>query len=224
MQEPFFDPLMFSGQAPLFPLPGVVLYPQMLLPLHIFEPRYRRMLEVALDGERLIGIVQLKDADAGDFCQAPDVCSMLCLGAIWNVERLPDGRSNLLLLGVSRARIVRELEPREPFRMAELALAPDENLLDEEERHELESRLVVSCQVALSDQPQADDILKRILSSTAELSGLCNAIAACLPMDPAQRQEILETTDVRERAYRVLEWLRRQPGAGGVSASPWSRN
>ena len=61
MREPLFNPGMFSGRAPLFPLPGVVLYPQMLLPLHVFEPRYLRMLEVVLDGERLIGIVQLKE-------------------------------------------------------------------------------------------------------------------------------------------------------------------
>ncbi|MBE7560328.1 LON peptidase substrate-binding domain-containing protein [bacterium] len=228
MKEPLFDPRLFSGKAPLFPLPGVVLYPQMLLPLHVFEPRYRRMLEVALAGERLIGVVQIKETPEETPEEAPpqqpEIFSTLCLAAILHVERLPEGESNLWLLGVSRARIVRELELAEPFRAAELELAPDENPLDEASRHALESRLVASCQMALADQPDADDILKRILSSTAELSGLCNAIAACLPMEASLRQAILETTDVRLRAYRVLEWLRRQLGAKGAEPLPWSAN
>lgn len=224
LQEPEFDPRLFSGKAPLFPLPGVVLYPRMLLPLHVFEPRYRRLLEVVLEGERLIGIVQLKEAGEADEEGRPEVCDFLCLGSVLRVERLPDGRSNLLLLGVSRARILRELALDEPFRVAEVALAPDEGPLDEEERHQLESRIVASCQAALSDQPQADEILSRILGSTAELSGLCNAIAACLPMDPGLRQAILATTDVRERALRVLEWLRRRPGGRAEFLSRWSAN
>src|SRR5262249_15697251 len=103
-------PSDFSGTARLFPLPNVVLFPQVMLALHIFEPRYRQMTEEALAGDRLIAMVLLKPGWDEEHEVRPPLHRIVCLGRIVADQRLDDGRFNILLRGVSRARIVEELE------------------------------------------------------------------------------------------------------------------
>ena len=83
---------MLPLDLPLFPLPNVVLFPDVCLPLHIFEPRYRQMLAHALHGDRLIGMVLLKPGDAADYDGQPPVYEIGCAGLITFAERLDDGR------------------------------------------------------------------------------------------------------------------------------------
>jgi Lon protease-like protein len=103
----------------LFPLPNVVLLPGMTIPLHVFEPRYRRMLEDALESDRMIGMQLLKPGDTGEEAR-PAVFSIGCAGKVVHHERLEDGRSNILLKGAFRYRI--DFEPRAdtPYRIAEI--------------------------------------------------------------------------------------------------------
>src|ERR1700752_3118620 len=97
----------FSGTARLFPLPNLVLFPSLLQALHIFEPRYRQMTADALAGDRLIAMVLLRPGWEADYDGRPPVHEVACLGRIAAEQRLPDGRFNLQLRGLSRARIVR---------------------------------------------------------------------------------------------------------------------
>src|SRR5262245_15215325 len=112
----------FNGIARLLPLPNVVLFPKVMLPLHIFEPRYRQMTGDALAGDRLIGMVLLRPgSEAGDEGK-PALSPVACLGRIVAEQLLEDGRYNLLLRGLSRVRIVEELEQQKLYRMARVEL------------------------------------------------------------------------------------------------------
>ena len=108
---------MAAKRIPIFPLPGVVLYPGLQLPLHIFEPRYRAMISETLVRDRLIGMIQPQKPHEG----AP-LYGVGCIGKIDQVEALADGRFNIVLEGQSRFRTLRELEVRTPFRQVEAEL------------------------------------------------------------------------------------------------------
>src|SRR4249919_2047953 len=97
-----------SELLPIFPLPNVVLFPGVFLPLHIFEPRYREMVADALAGDRVIGMVLLRPGYEHDYDGHPSVYSVGCSGVITHCERLTDGRYNLILRGLERFRILDE--------------------------------------------------------------------------------------------------------------------
>src|SRR3990170_4119018 len=113
-----FDACAFSGVARLFPLPNLVMYPHVMQPLHIFEERYREMLEDSLATDRLVAMALLEPGWETDYDSRPPVARYACLGKVVTHHRLKDGRYNLLLMGVGRVRIVQELEPRRSFRQA----------------------------------------------------------------------------------------------------------
>src|SRR4051812_18706134 len=114
---------MLPTEIPLFPLPNVVLFPATLLPLHIFEPRYRAMVTDALDGDRLIGMVMLRPGWEPQYERTPDVYSVGCAGFITHADKLPDGRYNIMLRGLEKFRILRERRVHESpatYRMAHI--------------------------------------------------------------------------------------------------------
>ena len=104
-----FDPARFSGVVRLFPLPNLVLFPHVLQPLHIFEPRYCDMLEDALADDRLIAMAVLEPGWENDYEGRPPLRPVACIGQIATHARLPDGRHNILLAGVARVRLGQEL-------------------------------------------------------------------------------------------------------------------
>src|ERR1700674_2065228 len=97
-----------SDLLPLFPLPTVVLFPNVFLPLHIFEPRYREMTTDAIASDRMIGMVLLQSGWEHDYEGCPPVYRIGCSGVITHVERLQDGRYNIVLRGLERFRILEE--------------------------------------------------------------------------------------------------------------------
>src|SRR2546421_10426257 len=96
---------MLPPSIPLFPLPNVVLFPNVFLPLHIFEPRYREMVADALQGDRIVGMVLLQPGYESDYEGRPGVFPTGCAGVITHAEKLPDGRYNIVLRGVEKFRI-----------------------------------------------------------------------------------------------------------------------
>ena len=113
-----------TRRIPIFPLPGVVFFPETTLPLHVFEPRYRQMLADALAGDRILGVQLLDPAGRPDSAGRPAVHEIGCAGEIAEHETLPDGRSNILLRGVFRYRIEREVPADKPYRIAEVTERP----------------------------------------------------------------------------------------------------
>src|SRR3954453_11795274 len=138
-----FDATTFSGVARLFPLPNLVLYPHVMQPLHIFEERYREMLEDALASDQLIAMAVLEPGWEDEYDSRPPIVEYACLGKVVAHHRLDDGTYNVLLLGVQRVRIVKELNPLRSFRQARVELMED--LYDFEkpvERKLLQQRLL----------------------------------------------------------------------------------
>src|SRR5947209_13650942 len=115
--------------TPLFPLPNVVLFPRAVLPLHIFEERYKAMTEKALEGPRRIAMALLKPGWEKNYYARPGIEPVVCVGRILTHEELPDGKYNFLLQGIARARIVKEYCGK-PYRVADLERLPEEPVLD----------------------------------------------------------------------------------------------
>src|SRR5688572_10359904 len=115
---------MLPSTIPIFPLPNVVLFPNVFLPLHIFEPRYRQMVNDALAGERMIGMVLLQPGYEEDYERAPAIYQIGCAGLITHVERLSDGRFNIVLRGLERFRIIGEENPTSTILYRRALIAP----------------------------------------------------------------------------------------------------
>ena len=186
---------------PLFPLPNVVLFPQVLLPLHIFEPRYREMVKDVAAGDELIGMILLRGAE--DLVEpGRDVFSVGCAGRMIRKVDLPDGRSNILLQGV------REFVPREqyfdrPYRMAavEWMPAPEKAFrLDPAVKRTLLERI----RAFLGDKHEEMRILN---DPTVSDEMLVDLFAFALDFPVAEKQSLLEVTPLAARADRLIETL-----------------
>src|SRR6187549_2359832 len=137
---------MLPPTIPIFPLPNVVLFPSVFLPLHIFEPRYRQMVDDALNGDRIIGMTLLRAGWESDYEGRPAVYPLGCAGVITHAERLPDGRFNIVLRGMEKFRITREEDDR-LYRVAHVDPVPEwpaDRVREEmrDERRRLETLLV----------------------------------------------------------------------------------
>lgn len=186
----------------VFPLAGAVLFPGMQLPLHIFEPRYRAMVSAALAGDRLIGMIQPRVLGGPDTSATPALFDMGCMGRITDVEALDDGRYNILLEGVARFRVVRELEVATPFRQieAEVEAAAADDYLASAERAALEqeARRFAERQGYMVDWTAVGQ-----LDDTAFVNG----VAQVAPFDAAAKQAMLEANGISARAELIMQLL-----------------
>ena len=181
----------------VFPLTGAILFPDLQLPLHIFEPRYRAMVGDALARDRRIGMIQPTDTDDG----AP-LYEIGCVGKIHDVETSEDGLYNIVLSGESRFRVVRELDVTTPFRQveAELIADPQEEFLSLGERasFEHESRKFADMQgyaIDWDSVARLDDV------------SLINGVSQIAPFDSAAKQALLEAPNLRERCDLLVQLM-----------------
>ncbi|WP_338466942.1 LON peptidase substrate-binding domain-containing protein [Novosphingobium sp. ZN18A2] len=181
----------------IFPLAGALLYPGLHLPLHIFEPRYRAMVSDALARDRRIAMIQPQPT--GDGTQ---LFTIGCVGRIDEVEALDDGRFNLVLEGLSRFRVLRELDVTTPFRQveAELIPEPDDQTLSSVERagFEQEARDFADAQGYRVDW----EAVSRLDDVT-----LINGVAQIVPFDAAAKQALLEAGDINERCDLLVQLM-----------------
>ncbi|CAN5856396.1 LON peptidase substrate-binding domain-containing protein [soil metagenome] len=193
---------MLPVTIPIFPLPHVVLFPNVFLPLHIFEPRYRAMVADALDGDRLIGMVLLRPGWEGDYEGRPPVFSIGCVGLISHHERLPDGRYNIVLRGLEKFRVEDEDDSR-LYRIARVT-SLDEPLLESERgevraaRQRLETLLV--------PQPGGRARDPKVPPSMGD-EDLVNALAQYMELEPLEKQALLERQGLLERCRSLIELL-----------------
>lgn len=197
----------FSGVCRLFPLPGVVLFPHVILPLHIFEPRYRQMTGDALEGDQFVTIVQAHPADKDQpWVEPVPIAPVACIGRIVQHERLPDGRFNMLLLGCKRVRLVREIPSPRLYRLAEAELIDDQADADPGELHRAEL-VALFCQV-LEAGHRLDPELARLLRSDVALGILSDIIAHALELPASVKQSLLEEPRVDRRVALLISLLR----------------
>jgi Lon protease-like protein len=215
-----FDVDAFCGVARLFPLPNLVLYPHVMQPLHIFEGRYREMLEDALADDRLIAMALLKPGWETDYESRPAIAPFACLGKVVTHHRLHDGRYNLLLMGVARIRIVRELQPLRSFRQAEVELI-EESFVNDSAQHlaELQGELLAAFERCLPSSCQAPEQLRELLSRHLPLGMMTDLAAYALPLDVAVKQQLLAECCVDLRAQLLLEHLDNQVAEEPIGAA-----
>ena len=192
---------MLPPVIPIFPLPNVVLFPNVFLPLHIFEPRYREMVTDALAGDRIIGMVLLRPGYRADYEGRPPVYPIGTAGVITHSEALPDGRFNIVLRGIEKFRITGEDASR-AYRLARIEPVPESAVADRDairhERRRLEATLRDMVERAGNDP--------RFPPAIAD-ADLVNALAQYLALEPLERQALLERDGILARARGLSELL-----------------
>jgi Lon protease-like protein len=206
----------FSNVTRLFPLPKVVLFPHVVLPLHIFEPRYRQMTEDALADDRLITIVQIKPAGGpGSGAGPAEIEEVGCLGEIIQHVRLPDGRFNLLLLGRKRVRVLDEPPSGRLYRVAEVDLLHDVEPTGSEGPPR--GNLVDLFRMVVGRGGAIDPDFSRLLDAPGPLGVLVDVMAHALPLPIELKQALLNEPSVEKRCAAIrerLEWIVRTDGLG----------
>lgn len=189
---------MTKKRISIFPLSGVILFPGMQVPLHVFEPRYRALVSDALARDRMIGLIQ--PSGRGD---NPPLFAVGCLGRIEDVEALEDGRYNIVLEGLHRFTVAHELEVKTAFRQVEADIWDEDEQNDvlsiaERAALEMESRRFADGQgyaVDWNAVGQLDDF------------ALVNVIAQIAPFDPAAKQALLEARGLCERSELIIQLM-----------------
>jgi uncharacterized protein len=214
-----FDASTFSGVARLFPLPNLVLYPHVMQPLHIYEERYREMLEDALQGDGLIAMALLEPGWETDYESRPPIEQFACLGKLVAHHRLEDGRYNLLLLGVHRVRILRELNPIRSFRQAQVEIVEDcYDFATPADRECLQDKLVTSFRKHLPCACQLPEQLEDMLSRHLPLGLLTDLASYALPLDIGVKQQLLAEPRVGVRARLLLAQIEQKFAGKKTSA------
>ena len=193
--------------VPLFPLPNVVLFPRAVLPLHIFEERYKEMTADALRGRRLIAMSLLRPGWERDYYSKPAIEPVVCVGQIVSHERLPDGKYNLLLQGQGRARVVREISTENPYRVAELeplaeAQVPESDLESERVRFTRVFRAAL-----LGSTPLGRQFRTMLGAANLPTPAFADLVAFNYLDDVSLKQSLLAECDVQLRVRRTLEAL-----------------
>ena len=189
---------------PLFPLPTVVLFPNVLLPLHIFEPRYRQMVEASLAGDRMIGMVLLRPGYEADYEGAPAIYRTGCAGLITRAERLEDGRYDLVLRGVEKFTIRTEDAPAPGRLYRSAVISPVEELVPDADRESLtreRGRLLDMLAPVLAEYLQTE------LPAGMPDEDLVNSLAQYLNLDPIEKLALLERDGALARCRGLIELL-----------------
>jgi Lon protease-like protein len=191
--------------VPLFPLPNVILFPGAVLPLHIFEERYKTMTADALAGDRLIAMALLRPGWEKEYHLRPPIDPVVCVGRIARWERLDDGTYNFLLHGMTRARILRE-ENSSPYRIAHLQTLR-ENCAPEDQLADMRWRLMeMFASEPLASQPMTEQ-MKKIINSSMPTGVVADLIAFHALSQITLKQSLLAETNVVKRVARVISAL-----------------
>ena len=206
---------MLPPTIPIFPLPNVVLFPGVFLPLHIFEPRYRAMTRDALAGDRIIGMTLLRPGFEPDYEGRPPIYGVGCAGVISHSDRMADGRFNIVLHGLAKFRIVEEIADGD-YRRARIE--PITELTGAAELQEIK-RMRGRIEGLLLSALKASEV--QIPGSLSD-EDLVHALCQYLRFEPAERQALLECEGTLARARALTEFLEMQsllqqhPGRPGI--------
>src|SRR5262245_41690849 len=193
---------MLPATIPIFPLPNVVLFPNVFLPLHVFEPRYRDMVSEALQGDRIIGMVLLRPGWEGHYEGRPPVYPTGCAGLITHAERLTDGRFNIVLQGLEKFRVLDEDQSRS-FRLAHVESIEERMREGDREEMRMARRRLESL---LVPHPKGRTADPKVPPSMGD-EDLVNALAQYLELEPVEKQALLERNGLLARCHSLIELL-----------------
>jgi len=193
---------LLPPSIPLFPLPNVVLFPNVFLPLHIFEPRYRQMVADALQGDRIIGMTLLRPGYEAIYEDCPAIYPVGCAGVVTHSQPLGDGRYDIVLRGMQKFRIQSEDHSR-PYRIGHVdgiseVVPPDEAVPLRHQRQRLEAVLAAAIERVRAEPkfpPSVPD------------EDLVNALAQYLDLDVLEHQALLECSGVLARCRALIDLL-----------------
>lgn len=183
----------------VFPLPSAVVFPGTALPLHIFEPRYRAMVEDSLATDRIIAMADLSPGWEQNYAGRPPLRPIGCVGRVVFEEVLPDGRYNIILQGTVRFRVLEELAPRALYREVRAELLEDPPYDGPMEEMVRQAVLEIAAHVS---HGAADNLVQ--LAVKARGGALADLVASALVSDVSSRQDVLSCLDPAERLQRVL--------------------
>jgi uncharacterized protein len=204
----------FDGVVRLFPLPNFVMMPHVLKGFHIFEPRYRELVDHALTKDKLVGLVLPKEGWEKDYEGSFAIHSVGCLTTIHEHERLDDGRFNLVLRGLCRVKLEHEMLTSTLYRQAKVMLLPDAVVTDDcVLRRELEEAVLPW----LAAEGEGRDQFVNLVESSAPLGTIVDVVSFALPLPADWKQELLETLEIGQRVHHLAKLLRsvrpvRDPG------------
>jgi uncharacterized protein len=206
---------MFS--LPIFPLPNVVLFPNVFLPLHIFEARYRQMIAESLSGDRIIGMVLLRPGYEADYDGAPPIYATGCSGLITHAEKLEDGRYNLVLRGLEKFAIESEEMPAVGRLYRSAVIRPINEIVAANERDQLRQERR-KLQELLT--PLFTGALEGRLPEAMPDEDLINALAQYLEFDPVEKLALLERQGPLARCRSMVELLEMKAFPGTANGEP----
>lgn len=204
----------FSGRVRLFPLPSLILFPHVVQPLHIFEPRYLELVEESLAADHLLSPVWLQPGWERAYDQRPAIAPVACLARILSHQRLQDGTINLLVQGLRRAAIRRELPATRSFRQAEVDLLDDfYPSSGSARRHQMQQALVDLTRELLPERDALNEQFDELLANPSSLGLMTDVFAFGLNLPLAVKQQLLADWNVDRRGRMLLERLRAMQGS-----------
>ncbi len=209
-----YESIILPERVPVMPLPGALLFPHALLPLYLFEPRYRQMLQHALGHHRMFCVALLKPHCA-DWRSPVDFFHTAGIGLIRACVERGDGTSNLILQGLERVRLT-GFEQQMPFPIAtieRLESASDFSV----ETEALATKVLELYSNVKADGPrQLPPKLGRYLSDLSDPAMLADLVASTFVSDPLRRQRVLEELSVNQRLRFVIQYLREESGSAAA--------
>jgi uncharacterized protein len=213
--------LVFSEalrRLPMFPLPGVVLFPHALLPLHIFEERYKKLARDLLASHRCLAVAMLESSDDAMGPGHPPVRPVMGVGEVVVAHELPDGRFNLVLRGRARVHMDEELPSDDPYRLIAASVRSDLPVANLAELSDADQSLRVLVGRLAANMPDGGELLRQTVAAQVEPCALADVLAAVLIVDPRKRQRLLESRDGLLRVEVVtaeVVAMTRRLGSGG---------
>ena len=201
------------GTVAIFPLTGVLLLPRAQLPLNVFEPRYLALVDSALSGNRLIGIIQPTEHEEKTL--KPALSAIGCAGRVTGLRETDDNRYLITLTGICRFRVADELKVDTPFRQVQADYAPFASDLAEGRDGEFPRERLLA---ALNDYLARRDLKadwRSVMNAPAET--LVNALAMLCPFEPAEKQALLEAPGWPERVNTLLALLEMASASSGTN-------
>jgi Lon protease-like protein len=217
-----FSPDQFSGLARVFPLPNLVMFPHVMQALHIFEPRYRAMIEEAIEDDRLIALGSLAGGWEENYDGRPPLRSTACLCRIATHQRTSEGTYNVLVLGVRRLRLVRELPPKKLFRVIESEIMDEFEPADASPAAagQLQQELLAAFKQSMPRVPNAHEQLDQLLGSQITLGMLADIVSYTIDLDVETKMRLLSECDIFARTHLLLEAIAARSSGGPSRTFP----
>lgn len=219
-------PADFDGRVRLFPLPDLVVFPNAMQPLHIFEPRYCEMLEEALATDRLIAMATMTPGWQQAFSQhplasvVPPIDPHVCICRIVSHAPTDEDRHNILLVGLRRARIAQEEQTQRPFRTAQVDVLEDMYPVSgASKRPVLKKRLLDAFRSLIPDVADVQKNLHELMASQMKLGAVTDIIGFTMQFDGAAKLSLLGESNVDRRAELLIEVLEKRASGSEAATS-----